>query len=358
VRDAVVVGTGLIGTSVALALTRHGVQVHLRDADEAAAKTAAALGAGTLRSPDAPVDLAVVAVPPAQAGRELARAQQASLAAAYTDVASVKGRVRADLCQAGGDIKTYVGGHPLSGRERSGPLAATADLFEGRRWVLTPSADTLPTALERATELVALCGGTPVIMEEAEHDRAVALTSHAPHLVSTLLATLLADAAQGILEISGPGLADMTRIAGADAALWHQILTANAAAVAEVLDRYGEQLASARDALRDVAGAGPAAAGHGTAALTDLLNEGVNGHHRVPRAPADLVTVSVPGSGQPGTLGRLLATVAAADITLEDLRLEHAADGWHGSVRLQVKRVRLDRPAHPAVTPRAARPPV
>lgn len=131
-RTALVIGTGLIGTSAALALASRGITVHLADHDPGQARTAAALGAGTDEPPESRVDLAIVAVPPAHVAATLAEAIGAGLARAYIDVASVKGGPRRELLALGCDLSSYIGTHPMAGKERSGPLAATADLFEGR----------------------------------------------------------------------------------------------------------------------------------------------------------------------------------------------------------------------------------
>ena len=163
-RTAAVIGTGLIGTSAALALTARGITVHLRDHDPDAARTAAALGAGVTDPPDGPVDLAVVAVPPAHVARTLAELQREKLARGYLDVASVKARPRRDLEALGCDLSQYIGTHPMAGRERSGPLAGTADLFEGRPWVLTPTPATDTEVLNLALELVALCRAVPFLI--------------------------------------------------------------------------------------------------------------------------------------------------------------------------------------------------
>src|SRR5690242_6661880 len=141
-RSALVVGTGLIGTSIALALTRSGIDVYLYDADDSAARTAASLGAGRHGLPESPVDLAVLAVPPAKTGVVLAHAQASDWARVFTDVSSVKDQVQDAAGAAGADLSRFIGGHPLAGRERSGPLAGRADLFEGRPWVLTPGPTT------------------------------------------------------------------------------------------------------------------------------------------------------------------------------------------------------------------------
>jgi prephenate dehydrogenase len=141
-KRVLVLGTGLIGTSVALALRDKGTEVWLSDADPATAKLAADLGAGTvvpdLRDAKGIADIAVLAVPPAVVGRELARAQECAVADVYTDVASVKVLPARDAREIGCDLESYVPAHPLAGRERQGPAAAQADLFLGRTWALCP----------------------------------------------------------------------------------------------------------------------------------------------------------------------------------------------------------------------------
>ncbi|MBH5334904.1 prephenate dehydrogenase [Streptomyces pactum] len=339
-RTAAVVGTGLIGTSIALALTRRGVAVHLDDADTTAARTAEALGAGSLRPPAEPVELAVLAVPPAHIGTVLARCQREGLAHAYTDVASVKSRPYEEVTAAGGDPASYLGGHPLAGSERSGPLAARADLFEGRPWVLTPSPRTHRAALNRGLELVSLCGGVPVIMDVAAHDRAVALTSHAPHLVSSALAARLEDAEAEHIRVSGQGLRDVTRIAAGEPALWADILEANADAVADVLEACAADLGRMVTVLRARRGADEQGRARATAELTELLRRGNRGHARVPQKPrsrpVEFVAVPVAVPDQPGALARLFSAVSEAGVNIEDVRIEHSLDRPRGLVELLV----------------------
>jgi len=341
-RSAAVIGTGLIGTSVALALSRGGVNVHLSDADPASARTASAMGAGSLDLPEEPVDLAVFAVPPARISAEVARWQRSGLAHAYTDVGSVKGRPFEELTAFGGDPTSYVGGHPLAGGERSGPLAARADLFHGRYWVLTPSDRTEQSAFNHTLELVSLCGAVPVLMDTAEHDRAVALTSHAPHLVSALMASRLAQAKDAPVRISGQGLRDMTRIAAGDPGLWSDILEANAAAVAEVLQAFADELAFAVSALRTLEGSDEAARKQSRRDLEELLRRGNAGRERLPQKESrplfEPAVVSVEISDRPGVLAQLLADAGAAGVNIEDVRIEHVPDPPRGMVELLVQR--------------------
>ena len=341
---AVVVGTGLIGTSVALALTRRGVVTYLVDADPEVAKLAADLGAGIAGEPAEPVDLAVLAVPPAFVARVLAEQQRLGYARAFTDVASVKARPQRELEALGCDPAVFVGGHPLAGRERSGPRAARADLFEGRPWVLTPSTATSTAVLESARELATLCGAVPVLMEAAEHDHAVALVSHAPHLVASLMAARLVDADEDAVRLAGQGIRDVTRIAASDARLWTDILGANATAVADVLDALSDDLRATVAALRG--GAVPGGA-RGAGAVADLLERGNAGHARIPgkhgAPPARYAVVPVVIPDRPGALAALFADAGEADANIEDVAIEHSPGQPVGLVELSVKPAVADR---------------
>ena len=273
--SAVVIGTGLIGTSIALALCEQGVTVWLTDHDPAAARLAAELGAGRVlpeplgaveRGQDARggapgqrpqaqegpwADLAVLAVPPAAVASSLAAAQARRLARWYTDVASVKALPLRQASELGCDLACFVPGHPLSGRERSGPAAARADLFLGRPWVICPGPLTRPEAIVAVADLVRCCRGELVQADADEHDHWVALVSHAPHVVAAAMAAQLADAPGGALGLAGQGLRDVTRIAAGDAGLWTQILAANAAPVARVLAEVAADLAAVAEALAE-----------------------------------------------------------------------------------------------------------
>ncbi|MFF5635773.1 prephenate dehydrogenase [Streptomyces sp. NPDC012825] len=339
-HTAAVVGTGLIGTSIALALSRSGVAVHLLDIDESAVRTAAALGAGTVDAPTETVDIAVLAVPPSTVGDVLAAQQTRALAHVYTDVASVKGRPVRDV-RSLADPVNFIGGHPMAGRELSGPLAASASLFEGRSWVLTPTPATTTATLNRALEVVALCGAIPVVMDSESHDRAVALVSHAPHAVAALMAARLEHMPHDAARLAGQGLRDVTRIAGGDPELWADILAHNAPAVADVLAGLADDLLLAVAALRALATADGTVGGtDGAAHLVDLLRRGGRGRAQVPskhgRKPSHTAPVRVLIGDRPGELARLLATVAGSGVNVEEVSIDHSPGDRSGRVELLV----------------------
>jgi prephenate dehydrogenase len=337
-----IVGTGLVGTSVALALRAKGAEVFLSDVDPAVARLAADLGAGVvvpdLRDAKGIADVAVLAMPPAHVGPELLAAQDCAIADVYTDVASVKvlpvAQARALSC----DLHSYVPAHPLAGRERPGPAAAQADLFLGRTWALCPLPETSPGAVAAVTALAVACGAVPVTTDPETHDRWVALVSHAPHLVAVAMAARLAPSAVpgDALKLAGQGLRDVTRIAAGDTALWTQILTANARPVAEVVAAVAEDLAAAARALAaaDAAGAG----GGGVAAL---LDQGQAGVARIPGKhggqPRHFTVVQVVMADRPGELARLFNAAGAAGVNIEDVRLEHSPGLPVGVAELSIR---------------------
>ncbi|MFD5407959.1 prephenate dehydrogenase [Streptomyces griseorubiginosus] len=340
-RTALVVGTGLIGTSAALALVARGVTVHLADHDPEQARTAAALGAGTDEVPEGQVDLAIVAAPPAHVAEVLAGAMRRGVARGYIDVASVKGGPRRELEALGLDLSSYIGTHPMSGREKSGPLAASADLFEGRPWVLTPTRDSDTEVLNLALELVSHCRAVPVVMDADAHDRAVALVSHMPHLVSSMVAARLEHAEEAAVRLCGQGIRDVTRIAASDPGMWIDILSANPGPVADLLTDVAGDLEETVRALRALQSADDAKRIEGTSGIEDMLRRGNAGQVRVPgkhgSAPRVYEVVAVLIDDQPGQLARIFADAGRAGVNIEDVRIEHATGQQAGLVQLMVE---------------------
>jgi len=339
--SAIVVGTGLIGTSIALALRERAAEVWLSDTNQAAAQLAAELGAGEVLPaggrPGGPADIAVLAVPPAAVAAALADAQGLQLARCYTDVASVKELALHEARELGCELTTYVGGHPMSGRERSGPAAARADLFAGQPWVICPSSESDAGCFAAVAGLARACGSLPVRMSAAEHDRWVALVSHVPHLVAAAMAAQCAEAPAGALSLAGPGLRDVTRIAAGDPSLWTEILAANAMQVREVI----QALAGLLDEASVVLGALAAGDDEAAKRLTALLESGRDGVARIPGkqgGPApDYAVVQVVIADTPGELARLFAAAGAADINIEDVRIEHSPGLPAGVAELLVR---------------------
>lgn len=333
-QPVLIVGTGLMGTSLALSLRRCGVELWLADRDPAALAVAVGRGAGVRAPAVGHPGLVVVAVPPSATAGAVGDALVRHPAAVVTDVASVKAPVLRALQVAGVDVARYVGGHPMAGREVSGPRAARADLLDDRPWVVADHPSASAEAVEVVTELALAARALPIRMPVAEHDRAVAVVSHAPQLLSSLLAARLLDTTEQTVSIAGQGLRDMTRIAASDPGLWVEILTANAAPVGAVLAALREDLDTVLAALARVDHGGQEA-------VAEALRRGNAGRDRVPgkhgpgtATPTAVVPVLI--SDRPGELGRLFAAVAEAGLSVEDVRIEHVLGKPTGVVELSV----------------------
>jgi prephenate dehydrogenase len=334
-----VVGTGLLGTSIGIGLAARGVDVVLADPSPSALALARDLGAGRLPADGDPEPALVVVAAPPDVTADVVLAELAAWPrAVVTDVASVKAGPLARVRAAGADLHRYVPGHPLAGRERSGAVAARGDLFVGRPWVLSPTDS--PQATTAVQDLVLDLGATPVVLDAAAHDEAVALVSHVPQVAASLVAARLREAAPSAVDLAGQGLRDVTRIAASDPVLWVQILGANAGPVAAVLralrDDLDEVLSALEALAADTGGGAPGA----RAALARAIAAGNDGHARIPgkhgSAPTTYATVTVVVPDRPGELGRLFSDMGETGVNLEDLHLEHSPGQPVGLAELSV----------------------
>ncbi|WP_110205704.1 prephenate dehydrogenase [Nocardioides daejeonensis] len=312
-----VIGAGLLGTSVALACRRAGLEVLLVDVASEHVRTATGLGAGRADDGTA-AQLVVVAVPPDHLGAAIAGALVDG-DAIVTDVGSIKSQPLVEVRDVvpPDALARYVGGHPMAGSERSGPLAASATLFEGRPWAITPHDTADPAAVALVRDLVDVCGAVALEYAPDEHDLAVARVSHLPHLMSSLVAGRLAQAPVEHLALSGQGVRDVTRIAGSDPSLWKQIIAGNATALLGLLDEVAARLADLRGLVEAA----------DSDALAELLAEGVAGtraipgKHGGPVRPMTGVYVAVPD--RPGELARLFADAGEGGFNIEDMHMDH-----------------------------------
>lgn len=331
-----VVGAGLIGASVAMALAAAGVETYVSDLDPRVSHVAASRGAGADTEPPDDVRLVVVATPPDDVGKAVLRALSAYPGAVVTDVSSVKAKPLADVQAGGVDASRYVGSHPLAGSERSGPMASAPDLFTGRAWAVVVRADCDPAAVRMVRALVHACGAVCVDMATDDHDQAVARTSHLPHVVAALTAGTLARAPGHHLALSGQGLRDVTRIAAGDPQLWRQIVLANADALSGLLSEVRDGVDELVTALGGSDGARVEAILQAGVAGT----EAIPGKHGGPALPLATVTVAIPD--EPGALARLFADAGEAQVNIEDLRIDHDPGRQFGLVEIDVAEDRVE----------------
>jgi prephenate dehydrogenase len=316
-----VVGVGLLGASIGLGLKAKGIDVILADASPTHLAIAVDYGAGRPAEPGDRPQLIVVCVPPDVTADVVAAELEAYPEALVTDVASVKLAVYDDLKARGADLSRYIGTHPMAGRERGGPMSGRADLFVGRPWVVVDHGNVSYQNAAAIDDLILDLGATLVELTPEQHDQAVALVSHVPQVVSSLLARRLIEAPHAALNLAGQGLRDVTRIASSDPELWVQILGQNAQPVAEILRAYRDDLDRFVAALEDFE-----APGARRRIAEELFggNTGVErlpGKHGVDRRYASLIVMV---DDRPGQLARLFNDVGDAGVNLEDFRLEHS----------------------------------
>ncbi|GAA1770668.1 prephenate dehydrogenase [Agromyces humatus] len=328
-----VVGVGLLGASIGLGLRAKGIEVVLADASPTHLAIAADYGAGRPAAPGDRPQLIVVCVPPDVTADVVAAELDAFPEAIVTDVASVKVAVYEDLRDRGADLSRYIGTHPMAGRERGGPMSGRADLFVGRPWVVVDHGNVSYQDAAAIDDLILDLGATLVELTPEQHDAAVALVSHVPQVVSSLMARRLIEAPHTSVNLAGQGLRDVTRIAASDPELWVQILGQNAQPVVEILRGYRDDLDRFIDALEnmDAPGARRRVAEELFGGNTGL--ERLPGKHGVDRRYASL-TVMV--DDRPGQLAKLFNDVGDADANIEDLRLEHSPGAQVGLAEISV----------------------
>jgi prephenate dehydrogenase len=331
-----VIGTGLIGASVALAAKReNGIRVTGFDPDPAALDAALDRGsvdeaAPTLEAALAEAELAVIAAPVAQLAAQVRAALEASPdGCTVTDVGSTK----AAVCAGAKGSPRFVGGHPVCGSEARGPEHASAELFEGATWFLTPLAETDPARYRLVHGFVSSLGATPVAVDPEAHDRLVAITSHLPHALANLLVN---QAGAGKIEgheplaAAGGSLRDMTRVAGANPRIWVDIFLDNSVRLRESLAEHRRRVEQLESAL-DAGDAGFLARWIGEAAgnRRRMLADAYPGS-------SDLHQLRVHVPDRPGVLAGITQALGAERINIEDFELHHVSPDRGGTLTLLV----------------------
>ncbi|WP_314849207.1 prephenate dehydrogenase [Rothia mucilaginosa] len=345
-----IIGSGLLGASIGLGLRAAGCEdVYVQDISPTAEAVAQDIGAGTSistlseeeRAALAP-QLVVVAAPPDSAGAVCARAlntyaprpEAGYPGAVVTDVASVKVQPLADVLASGADASRYVGSHPMAGREKSGPVAARGELFQARPWIICEHDSVRPECVRLVRSVAVELGAIVTALSVQEHDQTVALISHVPQAMSSLLASRLQDTPLYALSLAGQGLRDTVRIAASDPTLWVQIFAANSEPIVQTLYGVRDDLNRLISTLEN-----PTASG-ARLDLAQLMSEGNSGVSRIPgkhgTAPAAFAKMTVLVDDTPGTLARLLAEIGELGANLEDLRLEHSTGAPVGMAEISV----------------------
>ena len=325
-KTAGVIGLGLIGGSVALALRDLGYVVGGIDHDEAAVQRA--IDDEIIAHEGLPADaaLTVVATPVDHIPDGVKQALSETTGW-VTDTGSVKGEIAQAVSH-----ERFVPSHPMAGSEQSGLAGARPDIFRGAAWVITPTIETSDQTFAAMHELVVALGADPLTLEPAAHDRMVATISHVPHLTAATLMNLASrrsDEHLAMLRLAAGGFRDMTRIASGSPEIWPPICLQNSAAITEALDEVIAGLTDMRDAV----------AGENAEAIRNALSDARSARVNLPTAtplPPGLSEVRVRIKDQRGELAAITGLAARLDVNIFDLEIAHSAEGPTGVIVLLV----------------------
>jgi prephenate dehydrogenase len=329
-RRALVVGTGLIGGSIALGLRQRGWHVSGLDADEGRSREALAHQVIDVVGDDPEAEIVFVATPAAAVAavaRRFLDAQGRRPDAVVTDVSGVKTAI-----VAAADHARFIGGHPMAGSEQVGLHGADPDLFRGAVWVLTPTAATDLESFDRLKGVVMSLGADVLVLSAADHDRLVAVVSHVPHLVAATLMNAASAGAEedgALLRLAAGGFRDMTRVAAGHPGIWPDICADNATAIVDALDALVGDLTAMRDRV----------AAQDREALLGVLQEASAARRKLPARiarPDHLSELRVPVPDRAGVLAEITSLAADAGIGIYDIEIAHSAEGPRGVLILVV----------------------
>lgn len=308
-----IIGAGLIGTSIALALNARGVRVELVDIDISAADLANDLArAEPLTAPE----LVVLATPTAAIPLVIDGEFSLNPNSTFMDVGSVKTEPIVHIKNSALPLSRFVPTHPMAGREVGGAQSARADLFATRSWVITPTSECSQESEEIVRELISLVGATAVVLPAEEHDRAVAAISHLPQITSTLLARSLERAPTEWLDLAGAGLRDTTRIAASDPTLWSEIIYSNREQIFDLAQHMHRELGELLENLES------------KSEIAAFIDKGRFERLRIPGKHGgkarEYTYVPIVIDDKPGQLAAIFNECAAIAVNVEDLNIEHS----------------------------------
>jgi prephenate dehydrogenase len=321
-----IVGSGLIGSSIGLALTAKGIGVTMVDIDPAAAKLAQDLMGST---PSGKNQVTLVASPLSTVSEVIKSEIQQGLNLGFIDISSVKVKPVLEVSALDLDMSYFLPSHPMAGREVGGAESARADLFQGRPWIID-SRGVRTELLEAGREIIEICGAHLIDMPAAEHDRAVALVSHLPQIMSSALAATLEGVPAQWLDLAGTGLRDTTRIAASNPVLWREILVANQESLTPLLDKVIEDLKNLQLSLSS----------HN--AVDEFIKSGNRGRSMIPGKHGGVARnytfLPVVIEDKPGQLAALFDECASAQVNVEDLTIEHSPEQYTGLITLALSK--------------------
>ena len=332
-RRGQIVGTGLIGGSVALALGEAGWHVTGFDIDAQRAERAREIGVIDAVGIDPEAELTVVAVPAGALEKEIRNALKQTKGM-VTDTGSVKAMVARSI-----DDPRFVPGHPMAGSEQDGVDGADQQIFEGAVWVLTPTEGTDDLGLRQLQTVLSSMGCDVVTMTPERHDALVAIVSHVPHLTAASLMCLADDRALDdapLLRLAAGGFRDMTRIAAGHPEIWLDICEQNSEAIVAVLDEFSDRISNVRSLVAEADRDG----------LTTVLSQARRARTNLPSRyvrPQDLIEIRIPIPDRKGQIANITMLAADCDVNIADIEVAHSAEGAEGVLVLVVARAEVQR---------------
>lgn len=322
-----IVGSGLIGSSIALALSARGIKVTMVDIDPSAESLAQDLVGEVPTGLE--VDLTLIASPVSTISEVIKREIEQGINLGFIDISSVKVNPVVEVSALGLDMSRFLPTHPMAGREVGGAESARGDLFQGRPWIID-STGVNPELLAAGLELIEACGAHLIDMPVSEHDSAVALVSHLPQILSSALAATLEGAPAEWLDLSGTGLRDTTRIAASNSKLWREIISANSQAIRPLLERVIAELSDLSTSLEN------------PDSVEEFIKSGNRGRSMIPGkhggAARNYTFLPVVIEDKPGQLAALFDECAAAQVNVEDLTIEHSPEQFTGLITLALSK--------------------
>jgi prephenate dehydrogenase len=313
VRSVRIVGAGLIGTSIGLALAAKNIAVEMVDVDSRNQALAQDLTGGvSIAEPE----LIILATPLRALSQVINEQYALNPNSTFMDVCSVKVEPLQKVQASKLPLKQFVGTHPMAGREVGGAESARADLFLSRSWIITPDAQSDFEAIAKVKWLIDLLGATCVELDAVSHDAAVARVSHLPQITATLLAGSLHGVASDWLDLAGAGLRDTTRIAASDENLWKEIISSNSQEIKTLLTNLHNELGAMIDAVDD------------EERIAVIMRKGRDGRNLIPGKHGgkarEYTYVPIVIDDKPGQLGAIFNECAAMSVNVEDLVIEHS----------------------------------
>ena len=320
-----VIGAGLIGTSIALSLKKHGLSIQMQDIDPKTERLANDLVGGVeLENPD----LIIVAASIGANLNLVLNTLKLNSKSIVMDIASVKSNLLDEVLKLSENAENFISSHPMAGREVSGAESARADLFEGRAWLGIESKSSSDQAREYLTEVVEICGGTLYWLSAKQHDEAVAAISHLPQVLSTSLAYTLSKQDAGTLNLAGQGLRDLLRLSGSNPKLWSELLLANKDTLASYLDEMIKTLSQIKQSLSE----------SDQVKLEGIFKTGNDVYAKLPGKHGGQLRnysyLPIVIDDQPGQLAKIFNECAKIKVNIEDLSIEHSPGQQTGLITL------------------------